>query len=127
MLSWEESSSRSREVADPFASADACVAMDLVDVETQLRILVSGVPSPGRAEMLRILTIRDDAQRASAIGDLHQEGVLRESAELLIDCDEDPILRAVLVGMLLEAGYPVRRPSSIIRIDAESRPRGSLS
>jgi hypothetical protein len=39
--------------------------------------------------MLRILTIRDDAQRASEIGNLHQEGVLREFAELLIDCEED--------------------------------------
>lgn len=80
------------------------ISRRVADVEIQIRILVSRVASLGRAEMLRILTIRDDAQRASEIGNLHQEGVLRESAELLIDCEEDPILRALLVGMLWEAG-----------------------
>jgi hypothetical protein len=50
--------------------------------------------------MLRVLTIRDDAERAREIGDLHQSGILPATTELLIDTEEDPALRAVLVGML---------------------------
>lgn len=53
--------------------------------------------------MLSILTIREDAERAREIGDLHRSGVLHETAELLIDAEEDTHLRAVLVGMLRQA------------------------
>jgi hypothetical protein len=53
--------------------------------------------------MLRVLTIRGDAERAWEIGRLHQGGIAPATAELLIDCEEDPALRAVVVGMLREA------------------------
>ena len=53
--------------------------------------------------MLRVLVIRDDAERARGIGDLHRSGILPATAELLIDAEEDPYLRAVLVGLLREA------------------------
>jgi hypothetical protein len=56
-----------------------------------------------RDELLRVLTIRDDAERAREIGNLHQSGLVPATAELLIDAEEDPYLRAVLVGMLREA------------------------
>jgi hypothetical protein len=42
--------------------------------------------------------------RAREIGELHRSGVLPATSELLIDAEEDPYLRAVLVGMLREAG-----------------------
>jgi hypothetical protein len=61
------------------------------------------VPASGRDELLRVLTIRDDAERAREIGNLHQSGLVPATAELLIDAEEDPYLRAVLVGMLREA------------------------
>ena len=50
--------------------------------------------------MPRVLTIRDDADRAREIGSLHRSGLLPVTAELLIDAEGDPALRAVLVGML---------------------------
>jgi hypothetical protein len=53
--------------------------------------------------MLHVLTIRDDAERAREIGYLHASGIVPAMAELLIDAEEDPALRAVLVGMLREA------------------------
>jgi hypothetical protein len=56
--------------------------------------------------ILRILTIRDDAERAREIGALHGSGILPAISELLIDAEEDPALRAVLVGMLRESERP---------------------
>ena len=77
--------------------------MDLPEIEQRLRGLAAAIPSPARVEMLRVLTIRDDAERARVIGDLHQSGITPATAELLIDAEEDPALRAVVVGMLREA------------------------
>jgi hypothetical protein len=76
--------------------------MDIPEIEERLRELVVAIPEPGRAEMLRVLTIRDDAERAREIGHLHRSGVLPETAELLIDAEEEPALRAALVGMIRE-------------------------
>jgi hypothetical protein len=77
--------------------------MDLPEIEQRLRELVAAIPSAARAEMLRVLTIRDDAERAWEIGDLRQGGIAPTTTELLIDCEEDPALRAVVVGMLRES------------------------
>jgi hypothetical protein len=77
--------------------------MDLPEIEQTLQELVAAIPAPARAEMLRVLTIRDDAKRAREIGRLHQGGITPTTAELLIDAEEDPALRAVVVGMLREA------------------------
>jgi hypothetical protein len=76
--------------------------MDLPEIEQRLQELVASIPEPGRAEILRILTIRDDAERAREIGHLHHIGVLPQTAELLIDAEEEPALRAILVGMIRE-------------------------
>jgi hypothetical protein len=44
-----------------------------------------------------------DFERADAIGSYWRNPKTRTFAELLIDCEEDRVLRAVLVGMLREA------------------------
>jgi hypothetical protein len=54
-----------------------------------------------RAELLRVLLL-PDCDRAGTIGEYHQDPRTRNFAELLIDCEEDRTLRAVLFGMLRE-------------------------
>jgi len=55
-----------------------------------------------RAELLRVLML-PDLERAERIGEFWSYPQSRAFAELLIDCEEDRALRAVLVGMLREA------------------------
>jgi hypothetical protein len=58
-------------------------------------------PAP-RAELLHVLML-PDLERAERIGEFWSYPESRAFAELLIDCEEDGVLRAVLVGMLREA------------------------
>jgi hypothetical protein len=55
-----------------------------------------------RAELLHVLML-PDFDRADRIGEFWRYRESRAFAELLIDCEEDRRLRAVLVGMLREA------------------------
>jgi len=71
------------------------------ELELQLRArLVALGPAP-RAELLHVLML-PDFERADRIGEYWGNLKTRPFAELLIDCEEDRALRAVLVGMLRE-------------------------
>jgi hypothetical protein len=48
------------------------------------------------------MSCRGDLERADGIGEFLCNPESRAFAELLIDCEEDRMLRAVLVGMLRE-------------------------
>jgi hypothetical protein len=57
-------------------------------------------PAP-RAELLHVLML-PDFDRADRIGEFWSYPQSRAFAELLIDCEEDGTLRAVLIAMLRE-------------------------
>lgn len=73
-------------------------------LEQRLREIVATIPLPAQSGI--ILTIRDDAERRGRSGLSKGSGILPTIAELLIDAEEDPALRAVLVGLLRESERP---------------------
>ena len=68
--------------------------------ERRLRERLDALGPAPRAELLHVLTL-PDFERADRIGEFWGNPKTRTFAELLIDCEEDRTLRAVLVGMLL--------------------------
>jgi hypothetical protein len=65
----------------------------------RLRVALEAFPEPLRPGLLRILTL-PDGERAQAIGEMFQEGMTPNLAELLIDLEGEPALREIVVGKL---------------------------
>jgi len=83
-------------------------------LERRLRERLDALGPAPRAELLRF-PHASGLRRADAIGSYWGNPKTRAFAELLIDCEEDRTLRAVLVGMLRE-----RRPGTLAT-DADDR------
>ena len=75
--------------------------MNLEHVERVLRDRMEALGPAPRAELLHVLML-PDFERADRIGEFWSYPQSRAFAELLIDCEENRTLRAVLVGMLRE-------------------------
>jgi hypothetical protein len=73
--------------------------------ETESERLDALGPAPP-AELLHVLML-PDFDRADRIGAYYGNPKTRTFAELLIDAEEDPVLRAVLVGMLRDVDCPL--------------------
>jgi hypothetical protein len=74
-------------------------------LESRLRARLDALGPAPRAELLHVLML-PDLKRAERIGEFWSYPQSRTFAELLIDCEEDRVLRAVLVGMLREGDRP---------------------
>jgi hypothetical protein len=72
------------------------------ELERRLRERLDALGSAPRSELLHVLML-PDFDRADRIGEFWSYPESRAFAELLIDCEEDRTLWAVLVGMLREA------------------------
>ena len=78
------------------------------ELERRLRARLDALGPAPRAELLHVLML-PDVERADRIGEFWGYPESRAFAELLIDCEENRTLRAVLVGMLLETEQDDRR------------------
>jgi hypothetical protein len=75
--------------------------LTIPELEQMLRERLDAFGPAPRAELLHVLML-PDLERADRIGSYWGNPKMRTFAELLIDCEEDRTLRAVLVGMLRE-------------------------
>jgi hypothetical protein len=73
--------------------------VDLFDFDIRMARTLRAMPAPILAELLRILEL-PEAERASAIGDLHRSGIAPNLAELLIDLEEVEGVRAMVRAQL---------------------------
>lgn len=71
------------------------------ELERRLQERLDALGPAPRAELLHVLLL-PDFERADRIGEFCGNPKTRTFAELLIDAEQDPHLRAVLVGMLRE-------------------------
>ena len=80
------------------------------ELERRLKERLDALGPARRAELLHVLML-PDFDRADRIGEFWSYPESRTFAELLIDCEEDRVLRGVPVGMLREAG--ASRPEAL--------------
>lgn len=73
--------------------------MNLEDLERTLRDRLDALDPRARDLLLRTLMLRD-YERASRIGDFYADKRTRTFAELLMDLEESPGARSIVVGML---------------------------
>jgi hypothetical protein len=71
------------------------------ELERRIRERMDGLGPLSRHALLKFLLL-PDSERAALIGKIWSHPGAAAAAELLIDCEEDRALRAVLVGMLRE-------------------------
>lgn len=72
------------------------------ELERRLRERLDALGPAPAAELPHVLML-PDFERADRIGEFWGNPATRTFAELLIDCEEDRVLRAALVGTLREA------------------------
>jgi hypothetical protein len=77
--------------------------VNLYDFDLGMSRTLRAMPAAVRAELLRILEL-SEAERASAIGDLHRSGVAPNLADLLIDLEEVEGVQAMVRAELLRIG-----------------------
>ena len=68
-------------------------------IEREFRRRLLAVGPIARAELLRVLTM-SRKKRAQRIGALYQLPTLQTSAEFLIDIEDDPAARAIVLAVL---------------------------
>jgi hypothetical protein len=88
------------------------------ELERRIRARLDAPGPASRAELLHVLML-PDLERADRIGEFWGYPQSRAFAELLIDCEEDPVLRAVLVGMLREDPEAVTSRAVVLVLLAE--------
>ena len=81
------------------AARHSVPAVSLDELERRLQERLDALGSAPRAELLHVLML-PDFDRVDRIGSYWGNPATRTFVELLIDCEEDRTLRAVLVGML---------------------------
>jgi hypothetical protein len=73
------------------------------ELEQLLSDRLDALPPAARAQLLRVLMPRD-FDRAGRIGEFWASPATRSFGELFIDLEEDGVARAVVAGILREAG-----------------------
>jgi hypothetical protein len=75
------------------------VPEERLPIERDLRLHLHALGPTARTELLRVLTM-SRGKRARRIGALYQVPMLQRSAELLMDIEDDPAARAVVLAEL---------------------------
>jgi hypothetical protein len=74
---------------------------DLTDLESTLRERLDAIGPAPRAVLLHVLML-PDLERVRSIGEFHGDPRTRTFAQLLVDLEESPHARAVVLGELRE-------------------------